>query len=94
MDEAKERVEQELDELSERIAKLSAFLSGRNLLGRKFSTYMCDLMRKQLETMKKYAAYLQLRLEMWGKTDKGVAKYRKQCDTEHFCRNWNNQWLE
>ena len=55
-DAAKERVEQELDELNEKIVKLSF--------------RMRDLLREQLNVMQRYAEILQHRLVIWGKTDK------------------------
>lgn len=69
-DAAKERVEQELDELNEKIVKLSAFLYSKKIVEAKLSFRMRDLLREQLNVMQRYAEVLQHRLVIWGKTDK------------------------
>lgn len=67
---AKERVQYELDEVKERIAKLSRFLFGNEILEAKFiSGTMKHLMRRQLGAMQDYAEILQERLIIWDKTD-------------------------
>lgn len=69
-DAAKERMEQELDELNEKIVKLSTFLYGKKIVEAKLSFRMRDLLREQLNAMQRYAEILQHRLVIWGKTDK------------------------
>ncbi len=69
-DAAKERVEQELDELNEKIVKLSTFLYSKKIVEAKLSFRMRDLLREQLNVMQRYAEILQHRLVIWGKTDK------------------------
>ena len=67
-DSAKERVRQELNELKERIVKLTAFLYGEThaLL---LSRHMICKMKEQLSVMQRYAEILQDRLLIWDKTD-------------------------
>ena len=69
-DAAKERVEQELDELNEKIVKLSTFLYSKKIVEAKLSFRMRDLLREQLNVMQRYAEILQHRLVIWCKTDK------------------------
>lgn len=67
---AKERVQFELDELNQRIGKLSAFLFGRAIIERKdISNAMKGLLKRQLAQMQDYAQTLQERLAIWDKTD-------------------------
>lgn len=66
---AKERVEQELEELNERIAKLSTFLFGGKILSDNISGAMRYQMKRQLIAMQEYAEALQTRLRIWDKTD-------------------------
>lgn len=66
-DAAKERVEKELEELNEKIVKLSAFLFG--LRANTLSRQMRWKMKEQLVCMQNYAECLQDRLRIWGKTD-------------------------
>lgn len=73
-DEAKERVERELDELTEKITKLSGFLYGRKSMDANISRDMRFTMRDQLRSMEEYAACLQKRLIIWGKTDEELRK--------------------
>ena len=73
-DEAKERVEKELDELTEKITKLSGFLFGRKSMDANISLDMRYTMRDQLRSMEEYAACLQKRLMIWGKTDEELRK--------------------
>lgn len=68
-DTAKERVEQELDELKEKIVKLSSLLYGKKIIEANLSFRMRDMLSEQLRTMQRYAEILQGRLAIWGKTD-------------------------
>lgn len=68
-DEAKERVEKELEELSNRIVGLSGFLFGLKLHDAKLSRQMEYELENQLLAMQQYAKCLQRRLAIWGKTD-------------------------
>lgn len=61
----KERVELELDDLKNKILRLSAFLYGRTIMDRDVSTDMIRLMEDQLKVMQAYAAILQNRLAIW-----------------------------
>lgn len=69
-DEAKARVEKELEELNEKIVKLSAFLFGPRANG--LSRQMTWAMKEQLGYMQNYAECLQRRLRIWGKTDEEI----------------------
>lgn len=73
-DPAKERVEKELDELNEKITKLTCFLYSRMILDMKLSQAMICEMRDQLAAMQRYAEKLQRRLLIWGKSDKELEK--------------------
>lgn len=73
-DPTKERVEKELDELNERIVKLTCFLFSRMILDMKLSQAMIFEMRDQLTAMQNYAQRLQRRLQIWGKTDEDLEK--------------------
>lgn len=73
---AKERVERELDELNEKIVKLSGFLYGGTILTANISREMTFLMQDQLRAMETYAQALQNRLRIWGKTDAEIDKER------------------
>lgn len=66
MDTAKERVEKELEELNEKITKLSAYLYGREILSSDISRDMQYQMEEQLNAMRSYARCLQARLRIWG----------------------------
>ena len=68
-DEAKERVEMELEELYKKIVSLTAFLFGRKFAAAGLSCMMKDCLDEQLRTMQRYAVILQRRLEIWGKSD-------------------------
>lgn len=61
----KERVEQELDELHEKILKLTCFLYGRKIPERVVTPEMRELMKQQLKHMQAYAGTLQDRLIIW-----------------------------
>ena len=69
MGNAKQRVEQELAELNEKIVKLTAFLFGGDIVNMGISENMRFLLRRQLNTMQEYADVLQERLITWDKTD-------------------------
>ena len=69
MGNAKQRVEQELAELNEKIVKLTAFLFGGDILNMDISDHMRFLMRRQLNVMQEYADVLQERLRTWDKKD-------------------------
>ena len=62
---AKERVEQELDELNEKIGKLTCFLYGRKIVEGVVTPEMRELMKQQLSHMLAYAETLQDRLMIW-----------------------------
>lgn len=69
-DGAKERVYKELEDLNEKIVKLSAFLFSEKAiaLSERMQKAMCD----QLSTMQEYAKVLMYRIQIWGKTDKEI----------------------
>ena len=67
---AKERVEKELEELNEKMTKLSSFLYGTAILAMSLLDEMTYQMETQLYSMQQYAKCLQKRLRIWGKTDK------------------------
>lgn len=69
MGNAKQRVEQELAELNEKIVKLTAFLFGGDIVNMDISDNMRLLLRRQLSVMQEYADVLQERLRTWDKTD-------------------------
>lgn len=69
MGNAKQRVEQELAELNEKIVKLTAFLFGGDIVNMDIADNMRFLLRRQLNTMQEYADVLQERLRTWDKTD-------------------------
>lgn len=79
VDSAKERVEKELEELNEKIVKLSSFLFGKKLITAGLSYRAEDLLREQLRHMQDYAHILQLRLSVWGKTDEEIRSGEKLC---------------
>lgn len=62
---AKERVEQELDELDEKIVKLTRFLYGSKIKEGVVNFKMLYLMKQQLKQMQAYAETLQDRLMIW-----------------------------
>lgn len=65
----KQRVEQELAELNEKIVKLTAFLFGGDIVNMNIADNMRFLLRRQLNVMQEYADVLQERLRTWDKTD-------------------------
>ena len=69
MGNAKQRVEQELAELNEKIVKITAFLFGGDIVNMDISNHMRFLLRRQLNVMQEYADVLQERLRTWDKTD-------------------------
>ncbi|MCD8372202.1 MAG: hypothetical protein LUD27_02745 [Clostridia bacterium] len=69
---AKERVKNELAELSEKIVKLTRTLFSEDILGLNISRHMRELMREQLCNMQQYAVSLQSRLAIWDKTDEDL----------------------
>lgn len=69
MGNAKQRVEQELAELNEKIVKITAFLFGGDIINMDISSNMRFLLRRQLTVMQEYADVLQERLRTWDKTD-------------------------
>ena len=72
MGNAKQRVEQEIAELNEKIVKLTAFLFGGEIINMDISNNMRFLLRRQLNTMQEYADVLQERLITWDKTDEEI----------------------
>ena len=72
MGNAKQRVEQELAELNEKIVKLTAFLFGGDIVNMDISDNMRYLLRKQLNVMQEYADVLQERLRTWDKKDEEI----------------------
>lgn len=62
---AKERVEQELDELNEKIVNLTRFLYGSKIKEGVVNFKMLYLMKQQLKQMQAYAETLQDRLMIW-----------------------------
>lgn len=69
---AKQRVEQELAELNEKIVKLTAFLFGGDIVNMDIADNMRFLLRRQLNVMQEYADVLQERLRTWDKTDEEI----------------------
>ena len=74
MGNAKQRVEQELAELNEKIVKLTAFIFGGDIVNMDISDHMRFLLRRQLNVMQEYADVLQERLRTWDKTDEELKK--------------------
>ena len=70
MGNAKQRVEQELAELNEKIVKLTAFLFGGDIVNMDISDHMRFLLRRQLNVMQEYADVKQERLRTWDKIEK------------------------
>lgn len=77
-DEAKARVEAELSDLNVKIVKLTTFIYGDMPLKVKLSYRMIELMKRQLETMARYAEILQDRLSIWGMTDEQLYEPRER----------------
>lgn len=77
VDEAKERVEKELDELNEKIVKITSFLYGRKFAAAGLSFEMKSCLEEQLGTMQRYASILQRRLAIWGKSNEELSRLDK-----------------
>lgn len=75
--EAKERVIKELDELSEKIAKLAKFTYSTKPMEQNLSRDMKYRLRDQLRAMEEYAAILVNRLEIWDMEDREDFYYIK-----------------
>lgn len=73
-DEAKERVQKELEDLNEKIVKLARFLFSEKALV--LSEAMRCAMGDQLRTMQEYAKTLIFRIRIWGKTDEELCAMR------------------
>lgn len=67
MSDAKQRVEEELKELGEKMSKLVSFTCSDKF--RTLSNEMQYLMCDQLRTMMEYSNILRRRLNIWDKTD-------------------------
>lgn len=80
---AKERVEQELEELNEKITKLTAFLYGSKIITADLSNDMRFQMKRQLLAMQEYANALQHRLHIWGKSNRELAEIG-HCNTCNY----------
>ena len=76
---AKERVEQELDELNEKIVKLTCFLYGRKITEGIVTAEMRELMKKQLSHMQAYAETLQDRVMIWDVDGTKCGVYNPKC---------------
>lgn len=76
---AKERVEQELDELNEKMVKLTCFLYGRKITEGVVTAEMRELMKKQLSYMQAYAETLQDRLMIWDVYNPKCGVYNPKC---------------
>ena len=68
----KERGEDELRELLDRISNLTKFCYGEGLLKANLSTRMRAYLHCQLDTMIEYAKWLQARLKIWDMTDEEI----------------------
>ena len=77
MDEAKQRVVDELAELSERTSKLVKFILSEKFS--KLSKNMQYLMQDQVRTMLEYGNILRRRLECWDMTDEQLENKDKLC---------------
>lgn len=69
---AKERVEQELLDLNEKIVKLATFLYGPALKKANLSRTMIMLEKDQLHVMQQYSEILEQRLDIWGKSEEEI----------------------
>lgn len=76
------RVEKELSELLDKIAKLTIFLHQDSLTKKGLSMRMIATMYTQLTTMTDYARLLQYRLAIWGKTDEELAEERESGESK------------
>ena len=75
-DAEKQRVVQELEELGEKIVKLTSFLYGTGRASLNLSYEAIGLLHEQLGVMQRYAELLQRRIAIWGKSDEEL---RKEC---------------
>ena len=75
----KERVEQELDELNEKMVKLTRFLYGRKITEGIVTAEMRALLKQQLGHMQAYAETLQDRLMIWDVYNPKCGLYNPKC---------------
>ncbi len=80
VDSAKERVVAELNELNEKLVKLTSFLYGEKVIKAGLSGEMRCALREQVRVMQEYALILQRRLDLWGKTDEDIYAERRALD--------------
>lgn len=71
-DAAKERVENELLDLNEKIVKLATFLYSPALKKANLSHTMIMLLQDQLHVMQQYSEILEQRLDIWGKAEEKI----------------------
>lgn len=69
MDEARQRVEAEINELGTKITNLTNFLYTDKHIKANISIRMRNLMAQQLRAMREYSECLFERLAIWGKSD-------------------------
>lgn len=82
-EEVKKRVEEELQNLNEKIVKLTDFIySGKmNKVG--LSEQMKYMLKDQLSIMQRYSEILQGRLLIWDKTDKELTPGKVCCESTY-----------
>lgn len=80
VDPAKERVVAELNELNEKLVKLTSFIYGEKVIKAGLSEEMRCALREQARVMQEYALILQRRLALWGKTDEEIYAERRALD--------------
>lgn len=80
VDPAKERVVAELNELNEKLVKLTSFIYGEKVIKAGLSEEMRCALREQARVMQDYALILQRRLALWGKTDEEIYAERRALD--------------
>lgn len=80
VDPAKERVVAELNELNEKLVKLTSFIYGEKVIKAGLSEEMRCALREQARVMQEYAFILQRRLALWGKTDEEIYAERRALD--------------
>ena len=68
-DRARERVEEELTQLLDRLSNLVTFYYGEGLTKANLSKEMTRLLETQMSIMSSYVSILHERLKIWGKTD-------------------------
>ena len=71
-DAAKERVEKELLDLTEKIVKLATFLYSPALKKANLSHTMIMLLQDQLHVMQQYSEILEQRLDIWDKAEEKI----------------------